>query len=147
MLGHAPLFADPDFANFSQSIGLASLGASDEIIEQLARCYWYTVEFGLCKQVGGVKAYGAGILSSFGELDYALSGKPELLPWDPAVASQKPYPITTYQPTYFVAEDFKDAQVKLEKWIATLDRPFQVEYNGFTNRVYTYPKSAHSLLQ
>jgi phenylalanine-4-hydroxylase len=146
LMGHVPLFADPDFALFSQTLGLASLGASDKAIEELARCYWYTVEFGLTRQPGGVRAFGAGLLSSFGELEYCLSGKSEYLPWDPLVASQKPFPITQYQPTYFVADGFKDAQVKLARWVESLERPFDIVFNNVSRKVLTYPKTAASLL-
>jgi phenylalanine-4-hydroxylase len=135
ILGHVPLFADPAFAAFSQEIGLASLGASDEDIEKLSSVYWFTVEFGLTKEGDSVKAYGAGLLSSFGELEYALSGKPKLLPFDPAVAAVTEYPITTYQPTYFVTESFEDAKKKISDYAKTLKRPFSVRYNPYTQNI------------
>lgn len=77
------------------------------------QCYWFTVEFGLCRQDGELKAYGAGLLSSIGELQYSLSSQPELKPFDPEVTGVQEYPITEYQPTYFVAESFDDVKEKL----------------------------------
>ncbi|XP_003746671.1 phenylalanine-4-hydroxylase [Galendromus occidentalis] len=135
LLGHAPLFADPDFARFSQEIGLASLGAPDEYIEKLATCYWFTVEFGLCRQDGELKAYGAGLLSSFGELDYCLSDKPEVRTFDPAATGNQKYPITQYQPVYFVAESFQQAQQKMREYALSIPRPFDVHYNPYTQQI------------
>jgi phenylalanine-4-hydroxylase len=139
-----PLFADRDFADFSQLLGLASLGASDEVVEQLARCYWYSVEFGLCRENGKVRAYGAGLLSSFGELQYCLTSEPKVQPWDPFEAAKLPFPITKYQPLYFVADGFKNAQVKLRDFVAGLDAPHRVEYNATSRSVLTYAKSEHT---
>lgn len=76
LLGHAPMFAHPDFSAFSQEIGLASLGASEVELKRLAAIYWFTIEFGMCREDGKNKAYGAGILSSLGELEYCTTDKP-----------------------------------------------------------------------
>ncbi|GCB65290.1 hypothetical protein scyTo_0004754 [Scyliorhinus torazame] len=135
LLGHVPLFADPKFAQFSQEIGLASLGAPDEYIEKLATVYWFTVEFGLCKQNNEIKAYGAGLLSSFGELQYCLTNEPELLPFDPEKTACQKYPITNFQPIYFIAESFEDAKEKVRKFAATIPRPFSVRYNSYTQSI------------
>ena len=152
-MGHCVLFADKDFADFTQSIGLASLGASDETIAKLASCYWFSVEFGLCKQEGQLKAYGAGILGSFGELEYAIKGTgegveegPKYLDWDPNVAGVTPYPITTFQPQYFVAENFSDATCKMQKYAQSFGRPFNLEYNPYTSSVKKLTKNSEEYL-
>ena len=146
-MGHVPLFANPEFANFSQAIGFASLGASDAVIEKLSRVYWFSVEFGLVRQSNGIRAYGAGILSSPGELEWALSGKAELLDWDPLVAAETDFPITKYQSKYFVADDFGDAQRKLTKFMDSQDRPFDLQYNPFTHSIQTFPKNASQIMK
>ncbi|XP_050516970.1 protein henna isoform X1 [Diabrotica virgifera virgifera] len=135
LLGHVPLFADPEFAQFSQEIGLASLGAPDDYIEKLATCFWFTVEFGLCRENGELKAYGAGLLSSFGELQYALELKSEIRPFEPVKTAEQKYPITEYQPVYYVAESFEDAKEKMIRYAATIPRAFGVRYNAYTQSI------------
>nr|XP_056702546.1 phenylalanine-4-hydroxylase [Euleptes europaea] len=135
LLGHVPLFADPNFAQFSQEIGLASLGAPDEFIEKLATVYWFTVEFGLCKEGNDIKAYGAGLLSSFGELQYCLSEQPFIEPLNLEKTAVQKYPVTEFQPIYYIAESFNDAKQKLRKYASTIPRPFSVRYNPYTQRI------------
>ncbi|KAL6077913.1 phenylalanine 4-monooxygenase [Balamuthia mandrillaris] len=135
LLGHVPMFADPAFADFSQEIGLASLGASDADIEKLATCYWFTVEFGICRQKGELKAYGAGLLSSFGELEYCLTDKPKLLDFNPFETCNTKYPITEYQPLYYVADSFERAKNQMRMFAQSLDRPFTIRYNPYTESV------------
>jgi len=135
LLGHVPLFADPAFAQFSQEIGLASLGASDDYIKKLATCYWFTIEFGITRQKGELKAYGAGLLSSFGELEWCLSGKPELRSFEPEKTGVQEYPITQHQPLYYVTESFEDAKQKMIDFAATIPRPFGVRYDPYTQSI------------
>jgi len=149
LLGHAPLFADPDFAQFSQEIGMASLGAPDDYVQKLATLYWFTVEFGVCLQEGKRKAYGAGLLSSFGELQYCLTNEPEVRPFEPAKVTVTEYPITKFQPIYYEAESFQDARDKLVAWAASIPRPLSVRYNPFTQTLEILDNKAviHRMVQ
>jgi phenylalanine-4-hydroxylase len=136
LMGHAPMFADKNFADFSQEIGLASIGATDDQVLKLARCYWFSVEFGLCKDSqGNRRAYGAGLLSSFGELEYAMGSEPTIKPWDPHSASVQDYPITKFQPIYYIAESFEDAKLKQQEYTSSLLKPFSVRYDFLTQSI------------
>eukprot|EP00294_Goniomonas_avonlea_P008756 CAMPEP_0114554496 /NCGR_PEP_ID=MMETSP0114-20121206/8241_1 /TAXON_ID=31324 /ORGANISM="Goniomonas sp, Strain m" /LENGTH=418 /DNA_ID=CAMNT_0001739547 /DNA_START=120 /DNA_END=1376 /DNA_ORIENTATION=+ len=143
LLGHVPLFTDPAFADFSQEVGLASLGVSDEDVTKLATLYWFTVEFGVLKQGGSIRAYGAGILSSFGELTYCMGGdtvKPELREFNIENIVKTAYPITEYQPVYYVAESFHSMAEKVREYSKTLERPFAIKYNPYSQKVDIHDK-------
>ncbi|XP_077569259.1 tryptophan 5-hydroxylase 1-like [Stigmatopora nigra] len=135
LLGHVPLLAEPGFAQFSQELGLASLGADDDAVRKLATCYFFTVEFGLCEQDGRLRAFGAGLLSSAGELKHALSGQAKLLPFDPRVTCQEECVITAFQNVYFVADAFDDAKTKMREFAKSIKRPFSLRYDAYTQSV------------
>lgn len=75
--------------------------------------YWFTIEFGLCKQNGELRAFGAGLLSAYGELQHAMSDKPEIRQFDPLVTSLQKYDDQDYQTVYFVCESFEDMKEKM----------------------------------
>ena len=89
----------------------------------------------MCKENGERKAYGAGLVSSFGELEYSMSDKPQVKPWDPFDAAKQDYPITTYQPLYYIAESFSDATAKLKEFSTIFARPFHVRYAPCTRSI------------
>jgi phenylalanine-4-hydroxylase len=108
--GHVPLLFDPVFADYLQAYGQGGLKADAlGAIEMLARLYWYTVEFGLIDTPAGLRAYGAGILSSGGELPYCIgSGRPNRIRFDLLRIMRTRYKIDTFQETYFVIRDFRE---------------------------------------
>jgi phenylalanine-4-hydroxylase len=109
LFGHVPLLFDPVFADYMQAYGAGGLKASRlDACELLARLYWYTVEFGLIRTPQGVRAYGAGILSSAGELRYSVkSPEPSRVGFDLQRIMRTRYKIDTYQATYFVIDSFQ----------------------------------------
>ncbi|ELU12014.1 hypothetical protein CAPTEDRAFT_160919 [Capitella teleta] len=143
LLGHMPLFLDANFAEFSQEIGLASLGVSDEEVQKLATCYFFTVEFGLCKQNGDLRVYGAGLLSSIGELKHVLSDRAVHQPFEPQNVCKVECRITTFQDQYFVSESFEEAKDKLRAYARTIKRPFELKYDPYTQsvEVLDHPKA------
>ncbi len=109
LFGHVPLLFDPVFADHMQAYGAGGLKAHRlGACEQLSRLYWYTIEFGLMRQRGEIRAYGAGILSSAGELAHAVkSAEPQRIMLDVLRAMRTRYKIDSFQQTYFVIDSFQ----------------------------------------
>ena len=109
LFGHAPPLTDHRFAAFVEAYGKAGLAAEPEDHAMLARLFWFTVEFGLVNTPEGIRAYGAGVMSSPGEIVHAIeSDKPLRKPFDPVDALRTPYRIDIMQPVYFVIDSFDD---------------------------------------
>lgn len=107
IFGHCPLITLPVYADFMHEYGKIGLAASHQDRVMLARLYWFTVEFGLIQTAKGMRIYGGGILSSFGESKYCLdSDKPLRIPLETVEAFRTPYRIDIFQPLYFVINDF-----------------------------------------
>ena len=110
VFGHVPMLADPVFADYMQAYGkggLRSLGFG--ALHKLARLYWYTVEFGLIRQAGELRIYGAGIVSSYGESIFALDDdSPNRIGFDLMRVMRSEYRIDDFQQNYFVIDDLND---------------------------------------
>lgn len=107
--GHVPLLFNPVFADHLQAYGSGGLKALPlGGLMQLARLYWYTIEFGLLRTPQGVRAYGAGLMSSGGELDYCVnSATPHRIGFNVERVMRTDYNTDAYQQTYFVIDDFE----------------------------------------
>jgi phenylalanine-4-hydroxylase len=107
--GHLPMLAHTVFANFIQAYGAVGARARHPAaLKMLARLYWYTVEFGLVATPRGLRAYGAGILSSSGETVYATRASgPARIGFDLQRVLCTNYLIDSYQKTYFVLDDIE----------------------------------------
>ncbi|MGE0097917.1 MAG: phenylalanine 4-monooxygenase [Hydrogenophaga sp.] len=109
LFGHVPLLFNPVFADYVQRYGAGGLKAHDlGAGELLSRLYWYTIEFGLMRQPEGLRAYGAGILSSSSELKYSVtSPQPQRVALDLLRCMRTRYKIDDFQATYFVIDGFE----------------------------------------
>ena len=117
-IGHIPMFTNPNFADYSQFIGHGARIATDEQIEELGRLYWFTVEFGLVEHEGDIKAYGAGLLSSFGELEHAFSDKVERRPFDLEQVINTPYEYSEMQPILYVIPSYAELKEVTREYIS-----------------------------
>lgn len=120
VLGHANQLAHPEFAELYRAVGAAVRRLeTDEALRFLSRVFWFTFEFGVAWEDGELRTYGAGILSSFGELDHFRSA--EVRPLDFATMGTLPYDITHYQPVLFAASSVDALVDELRGFLAAYD--------------------------
>jgi phenylalanine-4-hydroxylase len=110
VFGHVPMLAHPVFADYMEAYGKGGLRALKgfDKLSNLARLYWYTVEFGLIRTASGLKIYGAGIASSTAETVYAIDDpSPNRIAFDLERVMRTKYRIDDFQETYFVIDSFE----------------------------------------
>jgi phenylalanine-4-hydroxylase len=118
IFGHTPMIMHPRFADFYQRIGQSALACPDAATEEgLTRIYWFTVEFGLVRNRAGLRIYGNGIISSFGETQHSLTDKVQKRPFDPDVVAATPYDIWHFQDVLFVIDSFDDLAESFDRWV------------------------------
>lgn len=120
IIGHANMLGNPVFADLYELAGQASLRArSDEALDFFSKVFWFTLEFGVVREDGELRAYGAGLLSSYGEIEAFRQA--EVRPWDIARMGTLDYDITRYQPVLFAAESFDRMVDDLGAFLAGYD--------------------------
>jgi phenylalanine-4-hydroxylase len=127
IFGHVPLLANPVYADFMQAYGRGGQRAMQlGRLANLARLYWYTVEFGLIRTGSGLRIFGAGIMSSTTESVFALeSGSPNRVAFDLERVMRTKYVIDDFQQTYFIIDSF-------EKLLEACYRDFGPVYERIT---------------
>lgn len=120
LVGHANGLASPRLAGLYELAGQASTRCrSDEALEAFSRVFWFSLEFGVLREEGELRAYGAGLLSSYGEIQVFRDA--EVRPLDVRAMATTDYDITRYQPVLFAADSFAHAEEVLATFFAGWD--------------------------
>lgn len=120
VFGHCPMLTDENFCNFMERFGALALELPKADIKRLYRLWWFTVEFGMIREDGQLKAFGAGIMSSPSEASHAASNQAEFVPFDLLTIFRTPYRIDILQPVYFVIDSFEMLARSLDEDISGL---------------------------
>lgn len=120
IIGHANMLASPVLADLYEVAGRASLRATTDVaLEVFSRVFWFTLEFGVVHEDGALKAYGAGLLSSYGEIETFRDAA--IRPWDLRAMATQDYDITHYQPVLFAAASFEQMLSDLHAFFSSYD--------------------------
>lgn len=115
VFAHVPLLSNKAYTDFFAGIGAIALRHIHDpvAIEKLGRLYWFTIEFGLIREAGALKIYGAGIISSKGETQHCLGKGPVHKPFDVATIFGTPFRTDIFQETYFIIDSFDQLEAAL----------------------------------
>lgn len=116
LVGHAATLADPRIADLSRHFGRAALRATEAELLAIERVYWFTLEFGLVRCEGEIRAFGAGLLSSAEEIERAIT-RTRHMPWDIERIAATDYSPADLQPQLFVAPGLKDMCEDVSAWL------------------------------
>lgn len=116
VFGHMPMITDPDFADYYQMYGMASLHAQGENRRKLERFHWFTVEFGLLYENQLPRIYGNGIVSSYQETFNALGDEVERRAFDPEGMAAQDYEVWHLQPILYVVESLAVLKTEFKRW-------------------------------
>ncbi len=106
VFGHCPMLTNSAYADFIEGFGKRAKALGKGYSWHMFRLFWFTVEFGMIRTTDGLRAYGAGIVSSPAEAEHAISDKPLMQDFDLLTIFRTPYRIDIVQPTYFVIDSF-----------------------------------------
>lgn len=118
-VGHAPMLTDPDAARLNEVVGHAAATASERQLQALLRLYWFTLEFGLVEERSGLRAYGAGLLSSFGELPHAFTDAVNRRPFNLPEVIEQDYAHDRMQDVLFVAPSLAAVLGDVHAWLGS----------------------------
>lgn len=133
VFGHVPMLTNPVFADYMEAYGKGGMRALERgALKNLAALYWYTVEFGLIRTDKGMRIYGAGIVSSKSESQFALEDtSPNRIGFDLERVMNTDYRIDDFQQTYFAIDGYQQLfDVTMETDFAPLYKRMQGEYHN-----------------
>jgi len=121
VIGHCTMLASPRLADLYELAGQASLrAASDDDLDRFSRVFWFTLEFGVVREDDELRCYGAGLLSSYGEIESFREA--EIRPFDIEAMGAMGYDITRYQPVLYAAEGMEQVFEELSAWFEAFGR-------------------------
>ncbi len=118
-IGHIPTFTIPDFADFSELVGYGARIADEQQLIELGRLYWWTVEFGLIEEGSEIKAFGAGLLSSFSELENCFLPKIPKTKFNLKEVINTEFDYSMMQPVLFIIPSYAYLKEVTRRFIAS----------------------------